>query len=156
MESNGVSLNNQKPDREVEKCELAEPRHAAREASPEAGAGHSLLLNGGLAGMEAQAGLARGCDGPKQGMVSYRHAQGKGKREKGTGNERQVGQAIGGINEQTSPAEQVRRMIAQCSCGEQAENAESGLGYAAVEGSVHPKIRDYAADTGDSLSAAVG
>lgn len=27
----------------------------------------------------------------------------------------------------------------------------SGLGYAAVEGSVHATIRDYAADTGDSL-----
>lgn len=73
------------------------PRHAAREASPEAGAGHSLLLNGGLAGMEVQAGLARGCDGPKQGMVSYRHARGKKekKKEKGTVNERHVGQLAG-------------------------------------------------------------
>jgi hypothetical protein len=71
----------QKPDGEEEKCDLVDGQDMqAREASPEAG-GHSLLLDGGLAGMEAHAGLARGCDGPKQGtMASYSHAQGRRKR----------------------------------------------------------------------------
>ncbi|KAL7939129.1 hypothetical protein V8C35DRAFT_1315 [Trichoderma chlorosporum] len=61
------------------------------------------LLNGGLAGMEVQDGLARGCDGPSRGEVSltatYEETRDRIVNETPRG-------AIGGINELTSPAEQ--------------------------------------------------
>lgn len=80
----------------------------AQEASPEAG-GHSLLLNGGLAGMEAHAGLARGCDGPKQGMSLLPPCTGKKeKKKKRDRSERQAGQLAGSTSER----------LPHCKCAE--------------------------------------
>lgn len=92
-----------KPGREEEKCDLADGQDMqAREASPEAG-GHSLLLNGGLAGMEAHAGLARGCDGPKQGTAfTARHREGGKEEKKGQPSERHAGQ-LGGSTSKRLP-----------------------------------------------------
>lgn len=141
-----------KPDREEGKCDLADGQDMqAREASPEAG-GHSLLLDGGLAGMESHAGLARGCDGPKQGMSLLPPCTGKREKRRRKrdsqardtpGNWRDqranVSRAAAAPNDSSSAAvEKALRM------------RRAGSGMQLLKGACIPRL-EIVADTGGSL-----
>lgn len=131
-----------KRDREEGKCDLADEQDMqAREASPEAG-GHSLLLNGGVGwhGVARWIGTrVRWSEAGDEPLTAMHREEGK-EEKKGTA-KRETRRAVGGINERTSPAQQLRRMIARVQLWRKAlRMRRAGSGMQLLKGACIPRL----------------